>query len=771
MQTLKSLNVISRAILFLCLALVIVETSHASSVRNAQELIPGLEHIQNNDPGAGAVWFNERSIALNDPVAESDTLIEAGFAAVLSCIAFEKASDARAYTAWAKSIEIFLRARTSWEQVRGSLKTQLVETEKGLRVSDPERGANGLSANLAALLALEAETEFTKYGGPQTGLSSVPGSENEVSTVVKSYFARPLTAQDDDTAAEIDEIQTLGKTADPFAGNDQKEAEIEEKISGDSGRSVIPNRSSSDLESADTKNNPDSPNEDVETPVTAKPDVDPGSDGDAEAPVVPVPQRNTGADREEDSESADTEIPEVVAVAVDDETTVMGVMVRSAGLPADVLEEMQGSVKTPEVEDADEKDEVSKPAPEIPARRLSYGPEHRAMAEVAWKYFEKNRLSATGFVNAIKGYSRATFWDVGSGIAGIVSAEQLGLISRKEFSKWMDLYLRSLGDLPLYNNELPNREYVLETGRMVGRGNRLDQTGTGWSALDIGRTLIWLRIAHDWYPDLREDITGIVETWDFQRLLQDQQMNGAWVGSRGERTYQEGRLGYEQYSAMGYRAWGYDVARAVNYTRTATASIEGVGVPYDTGPTPFLTADPFVLATIELGGIDAIFTQLVDLIYTAHKSYWDRTGDVLIANEDSLDKKPWFAYRNVVYEDKPWHCVSYRGVAISDCPVISTKGAFGLASIFEDDYSAAVLKQASALGSKNEGFYAGAYGDGKPNKSLNINTNSIVLEALLFLKRGRKPFLNLSGESGLNADELISDDSQSESFAPLPDSE
>jgi len=131
---LNSLRFISALTILLC----VHTASAAPVVGNAQELIPGLEHIQNDDPGAGAVWFNEKSIQLNDPVANNRNLTEAGFAAILSCIAFEKAADSRAYTAWAKSIELFLRARTSWPEVQKSLAVLLRDFERDLKVSDPE---------------------------------------------------------------------------------------------------------------------------------------------------------------------------------------------------------------------------------------------------------------------------------------------------------------------------------------------------------------------------------------------------------------------------------------------------------------------------------------------------------------------------------------------------------------------------------------------------------------------------------------------------------
>jgi hypothetical protein len=39
------------------------------------------------------------------------------------------------------------------------------------------------------------------------------------------------------------------------------------------------------------------------------------------------------------------------------------------------------------------------------------------------------------------------------------------------------------------------------------------------------------------------------------------------------------------------------------------------------------------------------------------------------------------------------------------------------------------------------GFYAGIFEDGKVNKSRNINTNAVILEVMLYLKMGKKPFI------------------------------
>jgi len=343
--------------------------------------------------------------------------------------------------------------------------------------------------------------------------------------------------------------------------------------------------------------------------------------------------------------------------------------------------------------------------------------------------------------NAVHKYPRSTLWDVGSGLAALVSAEKLGLVNRVEFRDSLDLYLRTLKNLPLYNEELPNREYSVDSGRMIGRKNKRDDTGTGWSALDIGRTLVWLRIAHNWYPEARKSIDELLSLWNFDRVVADQRMNGAFLGRRGEKYYREGRLGYEQYSATGFKLWGFDVAGALDYDFTKTVVIGADSIIYDTRSRPFYTSDPFVLAAIELGSIDGSFARLSRHFFDLQETRWRDTGTVFVAAEDSLDRKPWFAYNNLTWFDEPWTCVSFSRERLSDCPAVSAKNALGWSLIFNTPFSRALAGSLDGLASARNGYYAGRYASGKVNRSLNINTNAIILEVLLYLKRGRKAFI------------------------------
>jgi len=61
----------------------------------------------------------------------------------------------------------------------------------------------------------------------------------------------------------------------------------------------------------------------------------------------------------------------------------------------------------------------------------------------------------------------------------------------------------------------------------------------------------------------------------------------------------------------------------------------------------------------------------------------------------------------------------------------------------DDEYSRRLGEAVINLNQPRFGFYGGIFENGEVNKSRNINTNAVVLEAMLYLKRGGNSFLSL----------------------------
>ncbi|MEM1179651.1 MAG: DUF3131 domain-containing protein [Acidobacteriota bacterium] len=370
--------------------------------------------------------------------------------------------------------------------------------------------------------------------------------------------------------------------------------------------------------------------------------------------------------------------------------------------------------------------------------------QEREVARIAWQFFRANKKERTGLVNSVHRYSYLTMWDLGSQIAAMVCAEQLGLMGRPLFLAWLDLLLLTLEQISLYGGELPNREYSTASAAMTDIRNQPSSEGSGWSATDIGRLLIWLKITATWYPERQSRVEALVDGWTFDRLVARQEMNGTLVRDGGESYYQEGRLGYEHYAAAGMALWGHDLSRAFDFEHSKAAELEGQPIRVDTRDHPILTSDPFVLMTLELGGLSEQLRTWVDTFFRALEIRSEQTGVLTAIGEDSIHVKPWFVYRNFIYEETPWMTTDSRGRPSPMVPVFSTKAAFGWSAIFPDHpFAQRLFESAVELAHPRVGYQAGRYEDGSINRSRNVNTNAIILETLLYRQRGHRPFLIL----------------------------
>lgn len=168
----------------------------------------------------------------------------------------------------------------------------------------------------------------------------------------------------------------------------------------------------------------------------------------------------------------------------------------------------------------------------------------------AWEYFQRNWNESTGLVNSANGYSVVTMADQADGIAALVSAYELGIVTKSEFDENMSTLLRTLAKLPLYQTELPNKLYNARTGIPVSYETNKRQE-IGWSALNIGRLAIWLKIVGNKYPKFRASTKAVWNHWHVDRLTKNGQLYSTALASDKETYYQDGHLGYENYAAYG----------------------------------------------------------------------------------------------------------------------------------------------------------------------------------------------------------------------------
>jgi len=368
----------------------------------------------------------------------------------------------------------------------------------------------------------------------------------------------------------------------------------------------------------------------------------------------------------------------------------------------------------------------------------------RAWAQAAWTYFKNNYQPSTGLANSVDQYPASTMWDTGSYLMALISAQRLGLIEESEFDEKMSRALSSLAKVPLFDGKLPNKNYNTISLAMVDYTNKPTDRGLGWSAIDVGRLLVPFNILTWNFPRHSGEVRAVLKRWDLTLLLQQGELNGSTVDSTGRTVYvQEGRFGYEQYSAKSFGLLGKDVNNATSYyDHLKLIKMEGLRVPTDNRSADkyhahvYAVSEPYILDGLEYGW-DSSSRAFAHDIYDVQRKRFQRTGVLTAVSEDNLDQAPFFAYNTVWADGKPWNTITDEGKDVSELRTLSTKAAMGWLVLYRDDYAGRLEKALDGLLDPSKGWYAGRYEvNGKENRALTANTNAIVLESLCYLQNG-----------------------------------
>jgi hypothetical protein len=378
-------------------------------------------------------------------------------------------------------------------------------------------------------------------------------------------------------------------------------------------------------------------------------------------------------------------------------------------------------------------------------------PTEREWAEQAWNYFERNLQPGTGLVNSADNYPASTLWDTGSYMMAAIAAERLGLIDRVEFDGRIAKLLESLARLPLYDGKLPNKSYNTISLAMVDYDNNPTERGLGWSAIDIARLMVPINIVLWNHPSQAEAVRRILSTWHMDEMLRNGELVGGMPTADGKTDYlQEGRLGYEQYSARAMLLMGYDATEAMRYDRHLRfVDIDGVAVPVDRrdpdqfGAHNYVVSEPYVLAGLEFG-FDAWSRELAWSVFRAQERRFDKTGTVTAVSEDNIDQAPHFVYNTVFSDGKAWSAITDKGEDASAFRTLSAKAAVGWYSLYDTAYARRLGDAAAGLATSDRGWQSGRYeATGKPNKIITANTNAVILEALCYRSFG--PLIKIGG--------------------------
>lgn len=370
-------------------------------------------------------------------------------------------------------------------------------------------------------------------------------------------------------------------------------------------------------------------------------------------------------------------------------------------------------------------------------------PRERALATAAFRYLERNTDPRTGFTASVEGYPSTTMWDLGSQLMALLAAEDLGVATPSDARERIARALETLAAMPLCEG-LPNKAYHAGTAEMVDYDNGAAPRGIGWSALDVGRVLVPLALVVRRAPELTPLVERALARWNLAALSDGTSLRGAARRPDGRlETYQEGRLGYEQYAARALLPWGVPAGIAMDYVpHAAFVQVGGQPVPQDDrdprqhgGTHNAVLSEPWVLEGLE-HGFDAVALSYARAVLAAQERRFRATGKLTAVSEDALDQPPGFAYSAVLNGGDAWTAFSPDGSPAPAHLTFSTKAAVGWSALFAGSYPDQLLAAAAELVAPG-GIYAGRYdATGEVNRVLSLNTNAVVLEALAYRVHG-----------------------------------
>ncbi|MEX2177910.1 MAG: DUF3131 domain-containing protein [Gemmatimonadaceae bacterium] len=364
-----------------------------------------------------------------------------------------------------------------------------------------------------------------------------------------------------------------------------------------------------------------------------------------------------------------------------------------------------------------------------------------ASARTAWSYVSRNYFTQSGLVGALETWRYVTIWDITGALAAYHAAHGLGLIPTADYRRRMDQALATLESMALYESVAFNKQYDARNAAMVDRSQERSTRGFGWSALDMGRFLVWLKVIAENDPAARASVQRIVDRLDLGRMARNGYLVGATTDLKHDNhyEYQEGRIGYEQYAAQGLALWGVRADSALDFRANGKPiDILGHRILADRRGDEYVTSEPFLMMGMELGWASPEWESQARNVLAAQRERFNRTKIITMVSEDAIPVKPAHFYYYLLHGDgKDFVVRAPGGAASTSYPRwISAKAAFGWHALFPSDYTWSAVRAVRPAGASGRGWTAGVYERSKrATPSFNLNTAAMVLEAAYYAQR------------------------------------
>jgi hypothetical protein len=339
---------------------------------------------------------------------------------------------------------------------------------------------------------------------------------------------------------------------------------------------------------------------------------------------------------------------------------------------------------------------------------------------------------------------------MGDEVAALVIARRFGIIDGRDFDRRMSRLVDYLNWMPLGPDGMHNLFYDPNTGATLG--GDLQPGVAGWSAVDTGRLLLWLRIAAAAHPEFAPFIrNGVARLSVCPIRSPEGRLQAARTGAEGLQVFPATSRGYDAYAVQGYRAWGLDVPLpAAPEAFDFAIEIEGVQFPLaeDVGNQPPVMTTPPAYLGLELGleplgnpeeevagGRTA--QALMDALHEVQASRYASTGLFTARADYQRSDDPYEIISTILDDGYRFSVTDRGGAARPDRALISTRAVFALSSLYESDYAASLAALLEPLRDPGRGWFEGRYEtSGAVETTRTSATNAFVLEALAFQRLG-----------------------------------
>lgn len=366
-----------------------------------------------------------------------------------------------------------------------------------------------------------------------------------------------------------------------------------------------------------------------------------------------------------------------------------------------------------------------------------------ADARQAWTFFERFSNASTGLcvdTADVQGddkwlHRELTMWDLGSLIAGVMAAHELGLIPDASFIARAEQLARALPVADIGGRLLPSEVISSETGKSLSND---------FNACDTGRLLSVLREldAHPLTRGLAEEKTG---QWDLESVVAGKHVHSVVQGALVDRF----RSHCAHYTARAFRGRGFDVSSPYDVPDLATKTDHEMLLLQSVGDLGALGAEPLLFEALEMG-MSEPSNLLASVLFSAQRHEFERTGTLSCVSEAPLNREPWFTYQglNISAAEELWMVNAATDDGRFDTPefrketaLVNTKAAYLWAAHRPGRYSTLLTRRVRMRARLDGmGFSPGVFvstGESMPGYS-DINTNGVILEAIAFIMRGRK---------------------------------